>query len=133
MSHLHGEIHEQPQVIERLIAQESEAIAIVADQLRQRAPRFLLIAARGTSDNAATYGKYLFGSILGLPVGLPAPSLYTVYGRPPATGEDSLVVGISQSGESPDIVAVVDEARRQGARRWPLPMSWVHLFQKRPS
>jgi glucosamine--fructose-6-phosphate aminotransferase (isomerizing) len=115
MSHLYDEIHQQPEVLARLIAEESESIARIAGQLRQRPIRYILIAARGTSDNAATYGKYLFGSVLRLPVALAAPSLYTVYEQPPITGEDALVLGISQSGESPDVVAVVDQARRQGA------------------
>lgn len=115
MSHLYDEIHQQPEVLARLIAEESDSIARIAHELRQRPIRYVLIAARGTSDNAATYGKYLFGSVLRLPVALAAPSLYTVYRQPPSTGEDALVMGISQSGESPDIVAVVDQARRQGA------------------
>nr|MBC7244372.1 SIS domain-containing protein [Chloroflexota bacterium] len=115
MSHLYDEIHEQPEVIARLISEESARIAGVADELRQRQIRYIMIAARGTSDNAATYGKYLFASILRLPVALAAPSLYTIYHTPPRTGQDALVIGISQSGESPDIIAVVDEARRQGA------------------
>jgi len=115
MSHLYDEIHEQPEVIARLISEESDSIARIADQLRQRPIRYILIAARGTSDNAATYGKYLFASALRLPVALAAPSLYTVYHTPPRTGEDALVIAISQSGESPDIVAVVNEARQQRA------------------
>lgn len=115
MSHLYDEIHEQPEVITRLIAEESGTIARIAAELRQRSIRYILIAARGTSDNAATYGKYLFASVLRLPVALAAPSLYTIYHSPPRTVEDALVMGISQSGESPDIVAVLDEARQQGA------------------
>jgi len=115
MSHLYDEINEQPEVIARLIAEESISIARIADELRQRPIRYILIAARGTSDNAATYGKYLFASVIGLPVALAAPSLYTIYHTPPHTSQDALVIGISQSGESPDIVAVVDEARQQGA------------------
>jgi glucosamine--fructose-6-phosphate aminotransferase (isomerizing) len=115
VSHLYDEIHEQPAVIARLISEESEAIASIADELRQRSIRYVLIAARGTSDNAAIYGKYLFASVLHLPVALAAPSLYTIYHTPPRTGKDALVVAISQSGESPDIVAVTDEARKQGA------------------
>lgn len=115
MSQLYNEIHQQPQVIARLIGEESSSIASVSHELRQRPIRYVLIAARGTSDNAAVYGKYLFAGVLRLPVALAAPSLYTIYRTPPRTGEDALVVGISQSGESPDIVAVVDEGRSQGA------------------
>lgn len=115
MSHLYDEIHQQPEVIERVLRNESDAVAQIAAELRRRPIRYVLIAARGTSDNAATYGKYLFASLLRLPVALAAPSLYTVYHTPPYTGAEALVVGISQSGESPDIVAVVTEARHQGA------------------
>ncbi len=115
MSHLYDEIHEQPQVIERLIRNEQESIAQIATELRLRPIRHILIAARGTSDNAATYGKYVFGNALRLPVALAAPSLYTIYRTPPRTGGEVLVIGISQSGESPDIVAVVEEARHHGA------------------
>jgi len=115
MSHLYDEIHEQPEVIARLIHQESSVIVQIAQELRRRPIRYVLIAARGTSDNAATYGKYLFASVLRLPVALAAPSLYTIYRTPPVTGAEALVMGVSQSGESPDIVAVLEEARRQGA------------------
>ena len=63
-SRLYQEIHEQPQVIARLIAEEGAPVARIAGELRLRAVRYVIIAARGTSDNAATYGKYLFASIL---------------------------------------------------------------------
>lgn len=115
MSHLYDEIHEQPQVIDRLIHDEQDSVAQIARELRRRPIRYILIAARGTSDNAATYGKYLFGNILRLPVALAAPSLYTIYHTPPRTGAEVLTIGISQSGESPDIVAVLEEARHHGA------------------
>ena len=115
MSQLFDEIQQQPEVIARLIDEGSTVITQVASALRQRPIRYILIAARGTSDNAATYGKYLFANVLGLPVALAAPSLYTIYHTPPRTSEDALVIAISQSGESPDIVAVADEARKQGA------------------
>ena len=78
-----------------------------------RGVRSIFLAARGTSDNAGLYAKYLWGSMNRLPVALAAPSLFTAYGTPPDL-EGCLVVGISQSGQSPDIVAVVAEGRRQG-------------------
>jgi glucosamine--fructose-6-phosphate aminotransferase (isomerizing) len=74
----------------------------------------VLIAARGTSDNAATYAKYLLGISQGLPVSLAAPSLYTLYETPLRLSRDTLVLGVSQSGMSPDIVAVLESARAQG-------------------
>jgi glutamine---fructose-6-phosphate transaminase (isomerizing) len=113
MQHLWNEIMEQPTVLRRLIEQEYPAIRAIAAEIRQRDIRAILIAARGTSDNAATYAKYLFGSLNALPVALAAPSLYTVYDTPPRL-HDTLVLGISQSGMSPDIVAVLQDARRQG-------------------
>jgi len=73
MSHLYGEIHQQPEVISRLISKESDSIARIAAELRKRPIRYILIAARGTSDNAATYGKYLFASVLRFTFALAAP------------------------------------------------------------
>jgi len=98
----------------RLLATERDAIARAAALIRDRSPRYAVIAARGTSDNAVRYAKYLLGAANGLPVALAAPSLFTVYRRPPRL-EGALVIGISQSGASPDIVSVVEEGRRQGA------------------
>ncbi len=73
-----------------------------------------MIAARGSSDHAALYAKYLFGVRNQYLVALAAPSLFTHYARPPRLDGQS-VIGISQSGESPDVIAVIEEARRQGA------------------
>ena len=76
-------------------------------------PRGILIAARGSSDHAALYAKYLFGARNQYLVALAAPSLFTHYARPPRL-DGQCVIGISQSGQSPDVVAVLEEARRQG-------------------
>jgi glucosamine--fructose-6-phosphate aminotransferase (isomerizing) len=111
---LKTEILEQPAVLRRLIESERENITRVAAAIRARAPQYILIAARGTSDNAARYGQYLFGAANRLPVALATPSLFTLYDQPPQIG-GALVLAISQSGQSPDIVAVVAEGRRQGA------------------
>jgi len=113
-SHLFSEIHEQPQVLSRLLEREDEPIQKLASAIREHAISYVVIAARGTSDNAGRYAQYLLGAVNGLVVGLATPSLFTIYGRPPRFG-NALVLGISQSGKSPDIVAVVAEARRQGA------------------
>jgi glucosamine--fructose-6-phosphate aminotransferase (isomerizing) len=113
MSHLWDEIHEQPQALGRLLANLDAVRAAVA-ALRAAEYRYVLIAARGTSDNAGVYGKYLLGAWNGLPVALAAPALFTQYERPPRL-DGALVLGISQSGASPDICTVVEEARRQGA------------------
>ncbi len=114
MSHLSREIHQQPEILARLFDEEGERAAEIAHVIRQRDIRYAMLVARGTSDNAARYAKYLFGALNGLPVALAAPSLFTLYRTPPRM-RDALVLGISQSGQSPDIVAVVDEGRRQGA------------------
>lgn len=113
-THLYQEIHEQPAVVETLLAQERQTAQAVADAIRQRDISHVVIAARGTSDNAARYAQYLLGMTSGLPVMLALPSQFTLYKRPPRFG-NALVLGISQSGKSPDIVAVLEEARRQNA------------------
>lgn len=113
MSHLRTEIYQQPEVLDTLLAEESDRAWEIAAALREREIRHVVIAARGTSDNAARYGQYLLGAHNGLPVGLATPSLYSIYHQPPRL-EHALVAGISQSGQSPDIVAVLAEARRQG-------------------
>ena len=114
-THVYREIHEQPAVLARLIGQERGSAAALAAEIRRRAIQFVVIAARGTSDNAGRYAQYLLGAMNGLYVGLATPSLFTIYEAPPAFGRHALVLGISQSGKSPDIVAVLAEARRQGA------------------
>ncbi len=114
VSHLEEEIAEQPAVLERLLREEGRNVHDIARAIRQREPRFVYVAARGTSDHAGTYGKYLLASACSLPVALATPSLFTIYGKPPCL-RGALVLGISQSGHSPDIVEVVAEGRRQGA------------------
>jgi glucosamine--fructose-6-phosphate aminotransferase (isomerizing) len=113
-SYLQREILEQPEVLRRLLKEGWPAVERVADVIRERRPRYIVVAARGTSDNAARYGQYLFGAANGLPVALATPSLFTLYNEPPSLAE-ALVLGISQSGQSPDVVAVIEEGRRQGA------------------
>jgi glutamine---fructose-6-phosphate transaminase (isomerizing) len=108
------EIREQPDVARRLLASRWDVIHAVARQLRERRIEGVMIAARGTSDHAAIYAQYLFGAFHGLPVALAAPSLFSVFGTPPDVSR-WLVIGISQSGSSPDVVAVVEGARGQGA------------------
>ncbi len=110
---MRSEIFQQPAVLERLLAEELRTARQIATVLARSDPRYVVIAARGSSDNAARYGKYLFGSQLGLQVALATPSLFTLYGNPPSL-RDAFVIGISQSGQSEDIVSVLAEARRQG-------------------
>jgi glucosamine--fructose-6-phosphate aminotransferase (isomerizing) len=114
MSHLSDEIHQQPQVLARLLDEQTETAALVATAIRARDVRYAVFAARGTSDNAARYAQYLFGALNRLPVALATPSLFSIYHAPPQM-RDALVLGVSQSGQSPDIVSVVEEGRRQGS------------------
>ncbi len=111
---LRSEIFEQPAVLERLLREQRAAVGAIARAVRDADVRSVFVAARGSSDHAALYGKYLWGAMNRLPVALAAPSLFTLYEKPPRLA-GSLVVGISQSGRSPDIVGVVAEGRRQGA------------------
>lgn len=106
------EINEQPAALRRLIDHNRGPVAGIAERIRQVAPSSVLIAARGTSDNAARYAVYLWGARNRFNVALAAPSLFSVYRQPPRL-EGALVVGISQSGESPDLLAVLEEARSQ--------------------
>lgn len=111
---LRSEILEQPSVLARLLKERLADVEAIAGAIRGHKVDFVLLAARGTSDNAGLYAKYLWGAFNRLPVGMAAPSLFSLYNRPPAL-RNALVVGISQSGQSPDIVNVVQEGRRQGA------------------
>lgn len=107
-----NEINQQPQTIQNLIDTEFDHITDIASSIENNFDA-MLIAARGTSDNAARYAKYLMGVYNQIPVGLAAPSLYTVFEKPPKLSR-TLVVGISQSGQSPDIISVIKDANKQG-------------------
>jgi glucosamine--fructose-6-phosphate aminotransferase (isomerizing) len=113
-SHLYREIHEQPAVLRQLIVREHQVIRRLAAAIQARDIDYVVIAARGTSDNAGRYAQYLFGAVNRLVVALATPSLFSIYKQPPRFA-NALVIGISQSGKSPDIVSVLAEARRQGA------------------
>jgi glucosamine--fructose-6-phosphate aminotransferase (isomerizing) len=110
-STLEHEITSQPEVVAHVLDRELARVGRLVAGLP--AFDYVLIAARGSSDHAATYAKYVWGALAGYPVALATPALYTLYKRPPRL-RGALVVGISQSGQSPDIVAVLDEGRRQG-------------------
>jgi glucosamine--fructose-6-phosphate aminotransferase (isomerizing) len=108
------EIREQPEAVARLLERGRHAVEEAAETIRTAGIVQVVIAARGTSDHAAIYAQYLLGTRHRLPVALATPSIVTLYGVLPRF-ERSLVVGISQSGASPDVVAVVEAARDQGA------------------
>jgi glucosamine--fructose-6-phosphate aminotransferase (isomerizing) len=108
------ELGEQPEALARLLAEGRDGVVAAAERIRRQRPAFAVLAARGSSDNAARYAQYVLGVRNGLVCALAAPSVFTRYHAQPRM-EGALVIGISQSGRSPDIVAVVEEARRQGA------------------
>lgn len=109
---LHSEIFEQPQRLAVLLESQKQAAFEIAQAIQSRNVNYAFLAARGTSDNAGRYANYLWGAHNGLPLALATPSLFTYYQRPPRLN-NALVVGVSQSGQSPDIVSVLEEGRRQ--------------------
>lgn len=108
------EIREQPEVYRRILRDGWDPIRQTGEAIRQRTPRFVVLIARGTSDHAALYGKYLVETRLGLPAGLASPSSTTVY-EASQRMEGVLLVAISQSGSSPDVVVPTEKARASGA------------------
>jgi glucosamine--fructose-6-phosphate aminotransferase (isomerizing) len=113
MSKMLEEIQEQPAALERTLNGELGAIEELKARLSRHPPRMILLAARGTSDNAAQFGRYLLEITTGIPVSLAAPSIFTLY-EAPVKLADCLVVAISQSGESTDTNLVLERAREQG-------------------
>jgi len=111
---LRDEILEQPEATRRQLASSRDAIDVIVGRLRAKPVASVVIAARGTSDHAAIYAQYVLGVRNGISVGLATPSVVSLYGADPDV-RDALVIGISQSGASPDIVGVIEAARRQGA------------------
>ena len=108
------EIVQQPETLARTLRGEAAHMRAFARTLAARDVRFVVLAARGSSDNAALFGRYLIEIACGIPVSLAAPSVHTVY-HAPLRFSDALVVGISQSGESVDVNLVLEEAKRRGA------------------
>jgi glucosamine--fructose-6-phosphate aminotransferase (isomerizing) len=111
---LREEIFEQPAILRQWLETRFDNAQQIARAIRRRDIDFVFLAARGTSDHAGVYAQYLWGSVNRLPVAFAAPSLFTLYQGWPRL-RHALVVGVSQSGQSPDVVSVIDEGRRQGA------------------
>jgi glutamine---fructose-6-phosphate transaminase (isomerizing) len=110
-----ADIAEQPEVYARLLSPErAKAIAQVARVIAERRPQHVVFTARGTSDHAALYGTYLAEIRLNLAAGLASPSAITLFGARPDLSH-ALVVGVSQSGGSPDLTEVIRVARQSGA------------------
>jgi glucosamine--fructose-6-phosphate aminotransferase (isomerizing) len=108
------EIRQQPEALARTLASERKTMESFRAAIARKTPRLVVLAARGTSDNAAQFGRYLIEITTGIPVSLAAPSIHTVYNAK-VDYRDALVIGISQSGESTDTNVVLDKARKQGA------------------
>ncbi|MBV9607975.1 MAG: SIS domain-containing protein [Acidobacteria bacterium] len=108
------EIRQQPAVLARTLEKELPGVAALRRVLSRRKPRLVVLAARGTSDNAAQFGRYLLEVTTGIPVSLAAPSIYTLYDSS-VNLTDALLVAISQSGESTDTNVVLESARAKGA------------------
>jgi len=109
-----AEIQQQPAALERIVRSESRRILRFAESVRKRRTRLIMLVARGSSDNAALFGRYLLEISTGIPVSLSAPSVHTVYGKK-LDLRDALVIGTSQSGESTDVNSVLESARKGGA------------------
>jgi glucosamine--fructose-6-phosphate aminotransferase (isomerizing) len=114
MSLMLQEIYEQPAALERTINAERAHITEIAAKIKEREIDLIVLVARGSSDNAALYGRYLLELTTGIPVSLSAPSVHTLYNAKMKLAH-SLVVGVSQSGEGADINRVLENARASGA------------------
>jgi glucosamine--fructose-6-phosphate aminotransferase (isomerizing) len=114
MSRMLEEIRQQPATLERTLSGALRSVERFRRLLEKRRPRLVVLVARGTSDNAALFGRYLLEITTGIPVSLAAPSIATLY-EAQVDYRDSLVVAISQSGESTDTNLVLERAREQGA------------------
>lgn len=109
----HAEIYQQPDTLAALMADQRQTVLKIAAAIKTQDPRFVYLAARGTSDNAGRYANYLWSAHNGLPVALATPSLFTYYRQPPRL-QEALIVGISQSGKSPDVISVLENGKHQG-------------------
>ena len=114
MSLMMQEIQEQPDILEKTIQAESGKIKKLGVFLRDKDIDLIILAARGSSDNASLLGRYLMEITTGIPVSLCAPSVFTLYGAKLKLNR-ALVVGVSQSGEGADINQVLESAKSSGA------------------
>jgi glutamine---fructose-6-phosphate transaminase (isomerizing) len=108
------EIAEQPKALQRTIDREHKKVKRIGEHLKKRGIGLIVLVARGSSDNAALFGRYLLEITTGIPVSLSAPSVYTIYNSR-VNLSNALVIGISQSGEGEDINLVLSSARSSGA------------------
>jgi len=108
------EIAEQPAVLEKTIQAERAKTETLGKYLRERDVDLIVLVARGSSDNAALFGRYLLEVTTGIPVSLAAPSVYTLYNAK-VNLRRAVVIGVSQSGEGTDINTVLERAKASGA------------------
>jgi glucosamine--fructose-6-phosphate aminotransferase (isomerizing) len=108
------EIAEQPAALEKTIAEERRKVELLGQSLTRRDIDLIVLVARGSSDNAALFGRYLLEITTGIPVSLSAPSVHTLY-QAKLNLKHALVIGVSQSGEGEDINRVLENAREGGA------------------
>ena len=111
---MHREIFEQPAALRRVVEENAQTVAALVADAKKRDVHYVVLAARGTSDNAAMYAKYLLQITCGLPVALAAPSVQTLWDAP-VNYQNALVIGVSQSGAGEDINEVVAHAKKNGA------------------
>ncbi len=114
MSLMLQEIAEQPAALAKTIAEERDKVERLGDAVRKRDVDLIVLVARGSSDNAALFGRYLLEITTGVPVSLSAPSVHTLY-HAKLNFKRALVIGVSQSGEGEDINRVLENARESGA------------------
>ena len=114
MSLMLQEIEEQPQALARMLDGCAQQVRVLERRFAVERPESIVLVARGTSDNAATFARYLLEILLGIPTSLAAPSIATVYDSP-ARRKHTLVVGISQSGESTDTNLYLEKSGAAGA------------------
>ena len=117
-SHMAREVAEIPQAAARFLSQSADAVASAAAAMRAADPALLVTVARGSSDHAATYLKYAVELLAGVPVASVGPSIASIYHRPLKLGK-AACIGISQSGQSPDIVEMIRAARAMPSRSRP--------------
>jgi glutamine---fructose-6-phosphate transaminase (isomerizing) len=114
MSKMLEETRQQPEALARTLEEATSALKLLRQRFERQRPKLVILVARGTSDNAAQFGRYLIEITTRIPVSLAAPSVVTLY-HVALDLTDTLVVGISQSGESTDTNAVLEDARSRGA------------------
>ena len=114
MTQMWKEIMEQPQALRVCMDVNIARIQSLAEEFRKREINHIFLAARGTSDHAALFGTYLIELLLGVPVSLASPSVFTLYNRS-LNLKNSLVIGLSQSGQAADVIAVLEGAKESGA------------------